>query len=294
MTEEKKPETAVAKRSALPVALGASGALMPANLPEAIEVAKLMAASGILPKQFDGNVGAVLVAIQMGAELGLSPMSAMQNIAVISGRPSMWGDAVLGLVLSHPDCLDVNEDFDEKTSTATCTVRRRGRQPVVRTFSQADARTANLWGKQGPWTQYPKRMLQMRARGFACRDSFPDALRGIRTTEEVRDTPIDSLDGGFLGATLEVGDHDFGFRPRPTTPEPEKTAEPAKQPRPLSAKEKAWREKNGKQVQYDPATGEVRDAPADEPHPLTPEEIEKYSKIGEPPMDENPEPGSRG
>ena len=46
---------------------------------------------------------------------------------------------------------------------------------------------AGLWGKQGPWKQYPKRMLQMRARGFAIRDAFPDALRGMYMAEEVQD-----------------------------------------------------------------------------------------------------------
>jgi hypothetical protein len=212
VTDEKKPETAVAKRAALPIALNSSGAMMPSNLPEAIEVAKLMASSGILPKQFDGNTGAVFVAIQMGAEVGLSPMAALQNIAVINGRPSLWGDAFLAVVTAHPDCLDVIETFDDATMTATCIVRRRGRQSVPATFSQADAKTAGLWGKQGPWTQYPKRMLKMRARGFACRDTFPDALRGLHLAEEARDIP-DGIDreGIVDAASLEAGDHAFGF-----------------------------------------------------------------------------------
>ena len=34
-------------------------------------------------------------------------------------------------------------------------------------------------------------MLQMRARGFASRDSFPDALRGIKSREEVEDYVIE-------------------------------------------------------------------------------------------------------
>ena len=59
--------------------------------------------------------------------------------------------------------------------------------PTTRTFSQEDAKRANLWGKAGPWTAYPKRMLQMRARSFALRDSFPDALKGVGISEEVRD-----------------------------------------------------------------------------------------------------------
>lgn len=264
MTDEKKSETAIAKRQALPIALGSSGALMPQNLPEAIEVAKLMSASGILPKQFDGNTGAVFVAIQMGAEVGLSPMAALQNIAVINGRPSLWGDAFLAVVMAHPDCLDVVETFDDATMTATCVVRRRGRQSVPATFSMTDAKTAGLWGKQGPWTQYPKRMLKMRARGFACRDTFPDALRGIRLAEEVQDYP-EGIDGkGVVDAgKLAAGDHQFGFATKQAKTARAETA-----------------------ARVDPATGEIP-PPAMEPPP-----DEDWSKVGPPPMDR--EPGSGG
>lgn len=52
-----------------------------------------------------------------------------------------------------------------------------------------DARKAGLAGKQGPWTSYPKRMRQMRARAFALRDVFPDVLRGMPVAEELMDTP---------------------------------------------------------------------------------------------------------
>jgi hypothetical protein len=54
-----------------------------------------------------------------------------------------------------------------------------------------DAKAAGLLGKQGPWSQYPKRMRQMRARGFALRDVFPDVLKGMPVAEEVMDTPAE-------------------------------------------------------------------------------------------------------
>jgi len=191
------------QRQLATVPMANGGMMNPKDLDQAIEVAKLMAHSGMLPKQYDKNTGAVLIAIQMGAELGLSPMAAIQNIAVINGRPSLWGDAMLALVVSHPDCLDVIETCDEHG--ATCTVKRRGRAPIERSFTLEDAKRAGLLGKQGPWQQYTKRMLQLRARGFALRDAFPDALRGIRSTEEVRDMIIETGDGPAEGT------HGFGF-----------------------------------------------------------------------------------
>jgi hypothetical protein len=72
---------------------------------------------------------------------------------------------------------------------ATCTVWRKGGTKHTQSFSQADAQKAGLWGKSGPWTQYPKRMLQMRARGFALRSQFADALAGLITREEAEDMP---------------------------------------------------------------------------------------------------------
>lgn len=161
--------------------------LQPRTFAEALEFGKLMASSDMVPKDYRGKPANVLVAVQMGREVGLSPMQAIQNIAVINGRPSLWGDAMLAIVRAHHLCRGVYEEFDDASMTATCRVRRQGDADTVRTFSQQDAQTAGLWGKQGPWTNYPKRMLQMRARAFALRDAFPDALRGLSSAEEVGD-----------------------------------------------------------------------------------------------------------
>ncbi|GAM51610.1 hypothetical protein [Mycoavidus cysteinexigens] len=65
--------------------------LTPRSLDEVMKFAELMASSSIVPKEFIGKPGNILVAIQWGMELGLKPMQAMQNIAVINGRPSLWG-----------------------------------------------------------------------------------------------------------------------------------------------------------------------------------------------------------
>lgn len=130
-----------------------------------------------------------MIKIQAGAELGLTPVWALTNIFVVNGKPTVYGDAFLGIVLSQPTCEDVIETTEGsgETLTAVCEVRRKGRAPVIRRFSVTDAKKAGLWGKAGPWTQYPARMLGMRARGFACRDAFADALRGLNLIEDVRD-----------------------------------------------------------------------------------------------------------
>lgn len=169
--------------------------LVPRNFQEALEFGKIMASSDLVPKDYRGKPGNVLVAVQMGADIGLSPMQAVQNIACINGRPALWGDAMLAVVQAHPACRGIHETYDAETQTAICEVQRAGRPMVSRTFSVEDAKRANLWGKQGPWTQYPQRMLQMRARGFALRDAFPDALRGLASAEEVEDYTVHARTG---------------------------------------------------------------------------------------------------
>jgi len=167
-----------------------SFSLTPKNLDEAMKFSEMIAASDICPKDFKGKAGNVLVAIQMGLEVGLPPMQAIQNIAVINGRPTVWGDATPALAKAHPKYEYMHEEFDENSFTATCKIKRKGENEQIRTFSKTDAQTAGLWGKQGPWTNYPKRMCQMRARAFAIRDVFPDALKGIQVAEEVMDYQV--------------------------------------------------------------------------------------------------------
>lgn len=168
--------------------------LAPTNLTEALKFAEMMAKSAMVPTAYKGKAEDVIVALQMGWELGLQPMQALQNIACINGKPSVYGDALLAIVKGSSVCQDVMEKELGTMAQGDaygyeCIAIRKGKSPVRATFTVGDAKKAGLWGKQGPWTTYPKRMLQMRARGFALRDAFPDVLKGIITAEEAGDLP---------------------------------------------------------------------------------------------------------
>lgn len=169
---------------------GMGFALQPNSMDEAFRMAEMLAGSQMVPKNYQGKPQDALVAMMMGSELGLNPIQSLANVAVINGKPAIYGDALLALVQNHPKFGGHEESFDEKTMTATCTVWRKGDAAKhAVTFSQTDAQQAGLWGKSGPWTQYPKRMLMWRARGYALRDKFADALGGLITVEEARDIP---------------------------------------------------------------------------------------------------------
>jgi hypothetical protein len=176
---------------------GALGFVKFDNIAEAIKFASYIAASELVPKAYRDKPADIVIAMQMGMELGFSAMQALQSIAVINGKPNIYGDAIPALIVGQADCDDFIEEKpqgeDPDKWVARCTIKRRGRTPVVYEFSWADAKRAKLVGKQGPWQEYPKRQMQMRARGFAARDAYPDRLKGIITAEEAQDYPADPL-----------------------------------------------------------------------------------------------------
>lgn len=179
--------------------------LRPASFNELAQFANMAAKSQMVPAGFRNKPEDIMLAVQMGSELGLAPMQALQNVAVINNRPSVWGDALIGICRASPLCEDIAERLEGEgdNMAAICTAKRRGATTVTVRFGVADAKKAGLWGKSGPWQQYPQRMLQMRARGFALRDAFPDLLKGLITAEEANDTPP-AIPEAFTGPTIEA------------------------------------------------------------------------------------------
>lgn len=204
------PAASPASRAAAPKPALRIG-IVPETLEDAWRLAQMMARSELVPKNFRNKPEDVLVAVQMGVELGFAPMQALQSIAVINGRPSVWGDGFLALIMSSPLYKDHDEyyevagqrvdgltleDMKRDDTTAVCTFWRHGKAtPVTRRFSVGQAKKAGLWGKAGPWTDYPDRMMSMRPRSWAGRDAFPDLLRGMRPAEEVMDMPAEPEPG---------------------------------------------------------------------------------------------------
>lgn len=160
---------------------------------QAERFATMYANSDFATKDFKGKPANVLIALTLGNELGIKPMQAVQNISVVGGRACVWGDLALALVRANPECHGVKEWIEgsvkDGTATAYCEVTRNA-EVIKDTFSMEMAKRAGLWGKPGPWVQYPERMLTMRARGFALRNSFPDALKGLYIREEMEGSDL--------------------------------------------------------------------------------------------------------
>lgn len=170
--------------------------------PHYMGLAKQLATSELVPKCFRGKAQDLFICWSMGYQIGMSPEQAMQCIAVVNGKAVMWGDEMLALCMSHPDFEDIDEspirNKDDMVTGYVCTVKRKKMSPKSNTFTLDMAKKAGLLGKVGPWTQYPERMLKLRARSFSLRDAFPDALKGIKPREEVED---------YIDAEYTVSDH---------------------------------------------------------------------------------------
>lgn len=167
------------------------GGIRLTSVAELRELAALFYQGGVSAVKGLDKPEKVAVLILAGLDLGLSPTQAVAGLMLVNGRPAPYGDTALALVrasgLLEAIAETVSGDGDDRGGT--CVVKRKGEPERSFRFSIADAKRARLWGKAGPWTEYPDRMLQMRPRGFALRDVFPDVLRGLAIAEEVMDIP---------------------------------------------------------------------------------------------------------
>ena len=193
-----------------------TGSFVPGNLDGLYRLSSCMAKSGLMPKGIT-SPEQVFVCVQMGLEVGLSPMQAVQNIAPINGRPSIWGDAQLALVRSS-GLLDDFEEFYEGTYPnedfkAVCVAKRKGqKKPIRDEFTLGDAKAAGLLAKGGVWKSYPKRMLKMRPRSWVLRDGFGDVLKGVPQAEEAMDydmdLQLDKKNGSYHPVEIDTSEFD--------------------------------------------------------------------------------------
>ena len=163
----------------------------PKNLTELKEFCQMITKTNLVPTAYRNKHEDAMVAIMFGYETGqLGPLASLQFVAVINGRPGYYSDAVPGIALNKGLITDIEEftegnPYDDDFKHVVQITKRNGKKTRSE-FSVADAKRAGLWDKPGPWKQYPKRMLQWRAKGFGVRDAVPHLLFG-NTVEELRD-----------------------------------------------------------------------------------------------------------
>lgn len=184
--------------------------IVPRTYEEAWRIATHYVKTGMAPRDMK-TPERVMIALMAGMEIGLPPIAALNNIAIINNRPRIWGAAVPALAINTGQLAawDETVEGEGETMVARCLVARRVTPDLVlrkeTTFSVADARLAGLWDERqtverwiknwdtgskekktvpndAPWHRYPKRMMQMRARQVFT-DLFSDAFCGLGVAE---------------------------------------------------------------------------------------------------------------
>lgn len=187
----------ISKNKKQEISTDEAGLLKPKNIDDAYRMAVAFHQSKLLPARFN-SPEMIMTAFQFVLELGLKPLTAMRQLAVVNGTPSLFGDLPLSLCYSSGKLEWIKEwlfDKDGKEISiknanvtavafgAACVVKRKGDPEQLESiFTMDDARAAGLL-KSPVWTSYAKRMLRYRARSSALKDKFPDALNGISIAE---------------------------------------------------------------------------------------------------------------
>ena len=146
------------------------------------KLAEGLCGTALVPKQYMNKPADGAVAILWGRHLGLNSTASLQNIAVINGTPTLWGDALVALVKGNPVCKYLTTSWDQENFTAIVKTQREGEPEETRTYSWEDASRAGL-AQRDTYQKHPKRMLQARARSHLLRDVYADLLKGFQIRE---------------------------------------------------------------------------------------------------------------
>ena len=161
---------------------------------DVMNMARHYCRANMVPRGLDGRNQAetesrVAVAIEFGLGLGFTPLQALSAVCIVNNKPCLYGDSLMSLVVRHKAYGGHKAEWVGEGEKRTCTftiyrVIGGESKPYAVSFGYGDAKRAGLLGKPGPWSLYPDRMIFCRARAFALRDSFPDALNGAGLIEE--------------------------------------------------------------------------------------------------------------
>ena len=137
-------------------------------------VAEKVAKSNLIPAAYRNKPTDAAICMMYGAEVGLPPMTALQRIIVINGKPTLDAQGMAALIRGAGHSL---------VGDVTPTEAKVAEEETKKKREAEDAKRANLV-KKGPWTDYPKAMLWARAVSQLARQLFPDVLMGMSYVPE--------------------------------------------------------------------------------------------------------------
>ena len=159
----------------------------------AMQMAKALSSSTIVPSTFQKNDANCLIAIEQAQRLKVSPLMVMQNLYVIQGRPS-WSSKFLIAAINNSGKFDMELQFDEtkdkngKPFSCTAWTMKNGRRVEGMEVNMDMAKDEGWLGKNGSkWKTMPQLMLRYRAASFFSSLNCPELTMGLYTREEMQD-----------------------------------------------------------------------------------------------------------
>ena len=181
--------------------------------------AKSLADSQLVPKQYQGQQGLsnCLVALEMSKRMNLSPLTVMQNLNVIHGKPYWSAQFIASTIMScgRFSNFDYLVKGQGETLEVQCVATRLEDKKQVK-GTAVSMRMARMegWTKNSKYTSMPELMLRNRAATFFGRQYIPDLLLGVQTSEEVVDIepePINVSESSEQVESKQEDENDLGF-----------------------------------------------------------------------------------
>ncbi|MGO1320816.1 MAG: hypothetical protein ACTMIK_11270 [Galactobacter sp.] len=146
------------------------------ELDAAHRIASALAKTSVVPATFRGKPDECAAVILAGKALGLDPLTSLQNIFEVKGRPAMYARTMVSLVLGAGHEVKRTAATNESVTVAA---RRKG-DPDWQEFTwDIDrARQAGYLTNKKYETD-PIAMLTAKAQAEACRTVAPDVLTGV-------------------------------------------------------------------------------------------------------------------
>ena len=179
------------------------------NFIMAMQMAKALAESTIVPAIYQKNPSNCLIAIEMAQRMGVSAMMVMQNLYPIQGRPS-WSSQFLIARINNSHKFDMElqyeetKDKDGKPFSCTAWTTKDGRRVDGMTVDMQMAKDEGWIAKNGSkWKTMPQLMLRYRAASFFSRLNCPEVAMGLYTKEEAEDNDFEENTSESLQEQME-------------------------------------------------------------------------------------------
>ncbi len=172
--------------------------------------AKMLAASQLVPKEYQGNLPNCIIALNMAQRVGADPLMIMQNLVIVHGKPTWSSQFLIATVNTCGRFSALRYEFFGERGTdgwgcrAWAVEKATGEKLVGTDITIAIAKKEGWYGKNGSkWQSIPQQMLMYRAGAWWCRAYAPELSMGLQTADEVADIIDIHPDGTIASVTSE-------------------------------------------------------------------------------------------